>query len=78
MSVFELWANACASQDGLLFYDLESETGREETGLFMTKAEYFFEGRKYFTSPVFHVWIDGKCVCSTLSYVEAYDIYARR
>ena len=60
MSIFELWVNACARQDGLMLYDLESEKDREETGVFMTKEEYLCNGIQYFTSPVFHVWLDGK------------------
>lgn len=31
-----------------------------------------------YTTPVYHVWVDDKWVCSTTNYAEAYNIYESR
>lgn len=74
-SLYELWVESCAD-DGVLIYQLE-QNERQETGLFQTKENFLVGGMEYFTSPVYHVWVDGKCLLATTNYIEAYQTYMR-
>ena len=70
-SLYELWVKSCAD-DGVLLNRLEWN-GREETGLFQTKTSFLVDGVEYFTSPVYQVWVDGKCVSATGNYLAAIE-----
>ena len=74
-SLYELWVKSCAD-DGVLLYRLEWN-GSKETGLFQTMENLLVDGTGCFTSQVYHVWVDGKCLLATTNYIEAYQVYLK-
>lgn len=74
MNDFDLWVNSCSSDSDCRLYCLE---GRGETGLYQTKTRYMPKGEwnYFYHSPVYHVWIEGKCVFTSPDYGTAYRKY---
>ena len=70
-SLYELWVESCADS-GVLLNRLEWN-GREETGLFQTMENLLVDGTGCFTSRIYHVWVDGKCVSTTGNYLAAIE-----
>lgn len=73
-SNFELWIRDCEINNTEL-WQLE---GDGDTALYKTTKQYKYKYNFYYETPVFHVWIKGKCVTSTTNYQEAYSIYKNR
>lgn len=61
----------------ILLYGLESKN--EITGLYKT-IEKYGNGVPcyYYTSPVYHVWVNDKWILSTQNYAEAFKCYTDR
>lgn len=68
---FELWLSACKENNTLLF----CIEGSGDTGIYETKTQYMQHWNYYYTSPVFHVWIKGKCAGITQNINVAYTLY---
>ena len=68
-SIFRMWADSFRGSETKLFL-LE---GDGETGLYKSQTWHNGQG----DSPVYHVWIDGKCKCAILNYREAYEIFRK-
>lgn len=77
-SIFELWTDQFPLGGDKILYKLESCEDRPETGLFLTKERYYCNGREFFDSPVYQVWIDGKRVLACLNYQEALCVWRNR
>ena len=74
MTNFALWVKGCEINK-IELYCLE---GDGDTGLYETKSKYLYKHNYYYNSPVFHVWIKGKCEFSGLDYLTAQRLYAKR
>lgn len=73
MSKLNEWAEHC-QQDGIEVCRLEHES--DITGLYMTKKKIGDGVPCYkYTSPVYHIWINDKCLFTCLDYKTAYEIY---
>lgn len=72
MSKLNEWAERC-QQDGIEVWKLDHESDK---GLYMTKKK-IGDGVPYYsyTSPVYHIWINDKCLFTCLDYKTAYEIY---
>lgn len=77
LTAYECWIGLCDEFNTLL-YPLETVGGMKETGLFQTKKEYTANHCTYYESPVYHVWIKGERIASTMNYIEAYNIWRDR
>ena len=75
MTDFDLWVNSCANDDSCQLWCLE---GSGKTGMYQTKKRYLFSHNYFYTTPVYHVWIDGKCVVSITDYTTAYRVWDNR
>lgn len=71
ITIFDLWVSGCKTNNSIL-HRLE---GSGDTGLYETKTPYLQKNNYYYTSPVYHVWIKGKCLISTQNIHEAYELY---
>lgn len=74
LSIFECWVKG----NELNNTDLWCLEGEGDTALYKTQNRYDAHHNTMGTTPVFHVWINGKCVCSTINYQEAVSVYQRR
>lgn len=73
MSKLNEWAERC-QQDGIEVWRLEHES--DIKGLYMTKKKIGDGVPCYsYTSPVYHIWINDKCLFTCLDYKTAYEIY---
>ena len=73
MSKLSKWAERCYV-DGTEVHCLEQLSNT--TGLFMTKKKIGNGIPCYsWTSPVYHIWINVKCLFTCLDYKTAYEIY---
>ena len=73
MTAFDRWIKSCEST-GTEIYRLE---GSGETGLYMTKKQYWHENSRYWTEPVYHVWARGKWRLTTLNCQKAYETWRK-
>ena len=80
-SVFQCWVGSCEEND-IFLYPLQVSDSRPETGIYMafnnvhsnnTKKKFMQNWNYYYGSPVYHVWIDGKCISATRSYSSAIE-----
>lgn len=76
MSNYKLWLENL-EESHVFIYVLEKGENRPETGFFMTKKRYEYRGNFYFTTPIYHVWVDGKCIATTMNYVDGIDTYRK-
>ena len=74
MSIFECWVKGCEMNNTNL-YCLE---GKGDTALYKTQTWKEMNHNYHGNTPVFHVWIKGKCEHSGTDYKAAYDLYQRR
>lgn len=75
MSELEQWANRFRENQYLYTLQRHGET----TGLFEMKERYGDGVPCYnWTSPVFYVWVNDKCMLACMNYREACDIYELR
>lgn len=72
---FELWAYSCGIGNTKLYTIKEDGEG---TGVYQTKSKYEEKHNFYYTTPVYHVWVKGKPIVSTLNYREACGVYENR
>lgn len=75
LSDFRLWVYSCRINNSMI-YPLREDG--EETGLYQTKTKYEEKHNFYYTTPVYHVWVKGKSIVSTLNYHEACGVYENR
>lgn len=68
MSIFDLWVKGCEINKTLL-YRLE---GNKDTALYKTISQHLVKHNFYYDTPVYHVWVKGKRLIATTSYLEAY------
>lgn len=68
MSIFDLWVKGCEINKTLL-YRLE---GNGNTALYKTISKHLVNHNYFYDSPVYHVWVNGKRLIATTSYLEAY------
>ena len=71
-SVFQCWVGSCEEND-IFLYPLQVSDSHPETGIYMTKGKFMQNWNYYYGSPVYHVWIDGKCISATRSYYSAIE-----
>lgn len=64
---FALWTRDCERTE----MELWPMEGRGDHGVYMTKKAYWSRNYRFFTTPMYHVWIRGKCVLTTSNYREA-------
>ena len=76
MTMFEGWAKSCVDS-GLEIWELEA-TGEPETGLYMTKRPYYDHNEKFYTSPVYQVWIHGERELVNTDYNLAMEYYQNK
>lgn len=74
MTIFDYWVKGCELNNT----DLWCLEGEGDTALYKTQNRYEANHNTMGTTPVFHVWIKGKCKCSTTNYEEAYEVYQNR
>ena len=74
MTVFECWVKGCELNDTKLWC-LE---GKGDTALYKTQKWHELNHNYLGDTPVFHVWINGKCEASVTDYQAAYELYQRR
>lgn len=67
MTNFQMWVNAC-EEFKTIIYCLE---GEGDTALYKTTKEHIINNARFYDTPVFHVWIHGKKVLTTMDYIEA-------
>ena len=75
MTNFDLWVRGCEINDTQI-YPLEPSP-KPCTGLYQTKRQYECEHNYYWTTPMYHVWIDDEHTV-VKDYVEAIRIYEKR
>lgn len=68
MTQFELWIKGCEANKTIL-YCLE---GSGDTALYKTQNEYWYKNNRFYTKPVYHVWKNGKRICCSTNFLEAY------
>lgn len=76
MTTFECWINGNKINRSLL-YKLEASDKHPETGVFKVLSEYTMNGYRYYRTPVFVVWWDGKEKYNGLDYQEALSTWTR-
>ena len=74
VSTFDLWAAGCV-EAGTELWQLE---GEGDTGLYETKTLSVRGGIAWWSTPVYHVWVDGRCVVSTECYHDAVRVWEDR
>ena len=73
MTNFELWVKGCKMNEYMI-YRLEYNNGN---GLYETKKLILVDHKNYYTTPMFHIWVnDEHEVCN--DYIRAYNLYMRR
>lgn len=67
------WAERCCKR-GIEVWCMEKDS--DTTGVYMTKQK-IGEGKPCYswTTPVYHAWVNDKCVLSCTNYKEAYGRY---
>ena len=74
LSIFECWVKG----NELNNTDLWCLEGKGDTALYKTQTKHEVNNNYYGDTPVFHVWIKGKCELSTTDYQAAVALYQRR
>lgn len=64
--MWDLWIKSCKETNTNIY--------KLEDGLYMTKKPYIINHREYWTSPMYHIWINNKHKV-TNNYQEAYGIW---
>lgn len=75
MSNLEEWCGLFDNKESLL-YRLYCCPERD-VEMFETKRRYLRNHFYFYTTPVFHVWFQDKCIMSTVNYREALDKYKK-
>ena len=73
LSIFDCWVAGCE----LNKTDLWCLEGEGDTALYKTQSKHMVNNNSIGDTPVFHVWIKGKCKLSTTDYKQAYEKYER-
>lgn len=73
MNQFDLWVKGC-KQNKTILYCLE---GEGDTGLYKLTKEYWHNNNRFYEEPVYIAWIDGKQVCVSRNYIEAYNVFIK-
>ena len=71
LSIFECWVKG----NELNNTDLWCLEGEGDTTLYKTQTKHEVNNNFYGDTPVFHVWIKGKCELSTTDYQAAVSKY---
>jgi hypothetical protein len=74
LSIFECWVKG----NELNNTDLWCLEGEGDTALYKTQSKHEVNNNSIGDTPVYHVWIKGKCVSSITDYKAAYDLYQSR
>ena len=74
LSIFEYWVKGCELNNT----DLWCLEGEGDTALYKTQSWKLVNNNYYGNTPVYHVWINGKCEISVTDYQAAYGLYQRR
>ena len=75
MTNFQLWLKGCEINHTTVC-KLE-KPDLPETGVYSTISEYEADGRKYFRSRVYFVWVNGKEIYNGSNYHEAIQEWER-
>lgn len=71
MTNFELWVKGC-EENGTLIYLLE---GKGENALYKLTKEKLVNNNYFYETPVFAVFIGGRQIYTSTSYLSAYQVW---
>ena len=74
MTVYECWEKGCKENESIV-RQLETESNIPESGVFSVTSSYWIHGYRFFRTPVFFVWWNGKEIFSGMSYQEALNAW---
>lgn len=70
---FNLWLKGCEANNTIIWL----LDGSGETALYKTQNQFLYKNNYYYSSPVYHVWINGERIVATESYLSALEIWVK-